>query len=133
MWGIFGFFSLGVIAVAQEYPIPTPQSVDFYGKAYINDNPVKKGTVITAYDWDGVRCGKFVVKREGHFGFMPVYGDDPTTPDIDEGASPGDIITFKIDGKTAQVTVKKINREIVDEKKGNIILPKWGRREIYMK
>jgi len=122
----FALFFLGIPLLAQEDPYPTPQSVDFYGEAYINGTPVKKGDVITAYDPNGILCGKFVVQWEGHFGFMPVYADDPTTSE-DEGAKPGDIITFKINGKPALVTVKKINKKRVEGRKGNSILPRWSK------
>jgi len=82
--------------------IPTPTGVDFFGKAYVNGTPVKIGDVITAYDPQGILCGKFVVKKPGLFGYLCVYGDDPTT-DVDEGALPGDTISFKINGKPARV------------------------------
>ena len=126
IWVNFTLFSFLVWGERQKDPIPTPQSVDFYGQAYINGKPVKKGDIVTAYDSDDeVLCGKFVVKKEGHFGFMPVYADDPTTAKEDEGAKPGDIITFKINGNLAQVKVKEINEKPFNEKSGDIIFPKW--------
>ena len=82
-------------------PIPTNEKVDFYGDTVrFNNEPLKKGDVITAYDPDGVLCGVYYVRNEGEYGFMHVYGDDPTT-DEDEGASPGDTLLFLINEYSA--------------------------------
>lgn len=60
------------------------------------------GSVVKAYDPDGVLCGMYVVdKAEGHYGFMAVYGDDPLTSGVDEGAELGDEISFEINGRPA--------------------------------
>jgi hypothetical protein len=39
-----------------------------------------------------------VVKEKGLYGFLHVYGDDPLTP-ADEGASAGDAISFRVNGR----------------------------------
>ncbi len=62
--------------------------------------PLPVGSVIDAYDPDGILCGSWYVVNPGHYGFMPVYRDDFTTPE-DEGAEPGDQITFYINGQMA--------------------------------
>jgi len=81
---------------------PTWESVSFYcGENIFLDAPLPIGSVIDAYDPDGVRCGTWYVSETGKYGFMPVYRDDFTTPDIDEGADPGDTISFFIDGMRA--------------------------------
>lgn len=64
--------------------------------------PVQAGDIITAEDPDSVVCGMFTVHTSGHYGFMPVYGDDRTTPDVDEGAQAGNRIKFKINGFRAE-------------------------------
>lgn len=46
-------------------------------------------------------CGSFTVTTQGQYGFLLVYRDDFTTPDIDEGAEPGDTITFYINDHIA--------------------------------
>ena len=77
---------------------------------YFSDNsnvatsPISVGPVIEALDPDSVLCGRFVVVQEGFYGFLHVYGDDPTTPDIDEGAVDGDLISFYVNGEFAGVT-----------------------------
>lgn len=67
----------------------------------LDELPAPVGAVITAYDPQGVLCGQFTVKQVGTFGFHHVYGDDVTTPDRDEGAERGDLITFHVNGRVA--------------------------------
>ncbi len=93
---------LAVVNVIAD-PIPTDEWVSFVGDVFINGEPAPVGTVIDAYDPDGVNCGRDTVAFEGIFGFMPVYRDDDTSPDVDEGAEPGDTITFYILGQPATV------------------------------
>jgi|GEM_PF-5064960 len=88
-------FSLVVTLSAQV--IPTNEWISFYSSnSTLNGAPLKVGDVIRAYDPDGVLCGEFLVHTEGYYGYLNVYKDDFTTPDIDEGAEPGDTITFTI-------------------------------------
>ncbi len=68
-----------------------------------NGQPLVVGTIIQAYDSSGVYCGKDTVVLEGTFGYFSVYGDDPATTGLDEGAEAGEPITFKINGRTATV------------------------------
>ena len=82
---------------------PTNEWISFY-----SDNttfwrgPIQIGDVVTAVDPDSVVCGIFQVTSPGQYGFMPVYRDDPTSPNIDEGAEPGDTLTFRINGYPAR-------------------------------
>ena len=79
--------------------IPTNEWVNLWGDiCVVNANPVPVGAAVRAYDPDGVLCGEFTVAASGTYGLMPVYGDDPTTPGVDEGADPGDVITLTVDG-----------------------------------
>jgi hypothetical protein len=74
----------------------TPQFVNFVSQqTTLNGQPVPKGSIVRAFDPDGVQCGEYVVDHAGWYGLMPCYGDDPMTPG-DEGARPGDIIRFTI-------------------------------------
>jgi Secretion system C-terminal sorting domain len=96
----------GALLVAD--PIPTSTWTSFYDDATTyNGLPVPIGSVIEAFDPDNVNCGKFivgsVVDSAGYYGFMSAYGDDPTSPLIDEGALLGQTITFKINGRAATV------------------------------
>ncbi|MGQ9715431.1 MAG: hypothetical protein ACUVST_11820, partial [Anaerolineae bacterium] len=77
---------------------PTNEWVNFYGlTSYFGGVPIPVGAVVEAYDPTGIICGQFVVHTPGQYGIMPVYRDDPGTPG-DEGAQPGDTITFRING-----------------------------------
>ena len=81
---------------------PTDEWVNFYSRNTIFQGaPVPVGAVIDAYDPDGVHCGSGTVSVAGEYGFLVVYRDDLLTQSIDEGAMPGDTITFKINGKLA--------------------------------
>lgn len=77
---------------------PTNEWVDFYSfNTRVNGQPVPEGSIVTAYDPDGVKIGECVIEQPGSFGLLSAYGDDVLTPE-DEGAEPGDTITFYING-----------------------------------
>jgi len=63
--------------------------------------PVTAGSVIVACDPDGVMIGATTVTTTGEYGPLYAYGDDPTTPNVDEGAVAGDHVTFYVNGKKA--------------------------------
>ena len=78
--------------------IPTSVWTDFWGSATLyNGEPVPIGSIIDAYDPDGVHCGRDTVTVEGKYGFMPVYGNDP----YGDGAEPGETITFYVNSRLA--------------------------------
>ena len=80
---------------------PTNQWVDFYSfNTTVNGFPIPTGSTVTAYDPDGAKIGECIVKQPGRFGVLSLYGDDPLTQE-DEGAKPGDTITFYINGQKA--------------------------------
>lgn len=85
-------------------PISTPFWTSFFGDGLtFNGNILPVGATIDAFDPDGVHCGTWTVTTAGKFGFMSVFGDDPTDSLVDEGAVTGDSITFKIAGVPASV------------------------------
>jgi hypothetical protein len=85
-------------------PIPTNEWISLYcAHPMLNGISLALGTAITAYDPQGVLCGKSIVKPDGSYGFMLVYRDDAYTG-LDEGAIPGDRLSFKIDGGPVTVT-----------------------------
>jgi len=97
-------FVLCLFFILLNHPIraqvmPTDEWVTFYSRNSIfQGGPVPVGAVVNAYDPDSVLCGTFAVTTEGEYGFLFVYRDDTLTAGIDEGALPGDTITFKING-----------------------------------
>jgi len=82
---------------------PTSEWTDFWGEATFGERPVRMGDVVTVRDPEGVKCGEFVVRMEGYFGLLHVYGDDASTPKVDEGAEAGDELTFWVNGEEAEV------------------------------
>lgn len=101
-------FILGVLLMTllsswvTAQPPPTNEWVNFLSaNTTLDGSPIPVGAVVDAYDPDGVWCGTFTVHTAGEYGFLLVYRDDTTTPDVDEGASPGDTITFYINGHFA--------------------------------
>ncbi|HEY53173.1 MAG TPA: hypothetical protein G4N94_06915 [Caldilineae bacterium] len=83
-------------AVTASGVTPTNRWVDFYGLA----SEVKAGDVLQAYTPDGLLVGEVTVTVDGQYGLMPIYGDDPTTAEID-GARAGELLTVTINGQAA--------------------------------
>jgi len=80
---------------------PTNLWVNFYSQSTtVNGQPVAVGTLIEAFDPQGTKCGETIVSHADWYGVLTCYGDDSSTSQ-DEGASPGDTITFHIDGVVA--------------------------------
>ncbi|RME42787.1 MAG: hypothetical protein D6791_16935 [Chloroflexi bacterium] len=77
---------------------PSHRWVDFYGL----DSDLSVGSHIQVFTADGLLVGETIVRQEGMYGVLPVYGDDPTTDAID-GALPGEQLFFRIDGQPAVI------------------------------
>jgi len=60
------------------------------------------GDLIEVTDPDSVLCGMATVNAFGGYGYLNVYRDDPYTPQ-DEGAEPGDTLTFWVNGTEAMI------------------------------
>ncbi|MBM4466915.1 MAG: hypothetical protein FJ014_15415 [Chloroflexi bacterium] len=97
-----GLISLLVLILTLAYsstPVrgdPAPEWVNFFSSnTTFLGQPVPVGAVIAAFDPDGVQCGKFTVITAGKYGFLACYRDDDTTEE-DDGADPGDEISFTI-------------------------------------
>ncbi len=104
----FALFGAGLFTASSAQagdPIPTPVWTDFFGTVVeFNGQPVPVGSLVEAFDPQGVLCGKFVVATAGKYGFMPTYGDDSRTPGVDEGAESGDEITFTLNGRPGTIS-----------------------------
>jgi hypothetical protein len=97
-----GLASLSLLLLTLAYSSSragnSPEWVDFFSAhTTFLGQPVPVGAVIAAFDPQGVKCGEFTVVEEGKYGLMPCYRDDATTPE-DDGADPGDVISFTING-----------------------------------
>ena len=88
---------------ATEFLRPTFAWINAFGLSSIfNGRPLAAGDIVTAYDPEGNLIGRATVTTEGSYGLMALYMDDPSTA-VDEGAEPGDLVNFKINGVTAAV------------------------------
>ncbi len=80
---------------------PTPEWVNLYCETNLYMGALLPvGSVIDAFDPNGVHCGSWFVSEAGRYGFMPVYRDEEYTPE-DEGAEPGDNIRLYVNGVQA--------------------------------
>ena len=79
--------------------IKTPWACDFFGR---QEDIFTENDTLEAFDPDGILCGKVLVVEGSNF-LVHVYGDDPNTPEADEGAENGDPIWFAINGDSLAV------------------------------
>ena len=99
---VIGGMSLMAAGIAVGEVIPTMEWASFRGSmTTYNGDPVPVGSVVDAYDPDGAHCGTFTVHTAGKYGFMSVYADDPYSTEVDEGAGPGNQLTFYLNGRLA--------------------------------
>ncbi len=103
--------------------------VDIYSRGLMLDNQaVPAGTEVLAVAADGSVIGAGTVRSDGKFGFMPVYGDDPSTPEH-EGVAPGAKFSLKVDGKATAETFTwtdngaRIEVKTLASKGGSSVLP----------
>jgi hypothetical protein len=100
----YGDIGFDIVLTPVPEPSPSNEWVNFYCEynTYMNV-PLPVGSVIDAYDPDGVHCGTFFVHTAGDYGPLVVYRDDVTTEE-DDGADPGDEITFYVNGYLANAS-----------------------------
>ncbi|HOD67350.1 MAG TPA: VWA domain-containing protein [candidate division Zixibacteria bacterium] len=65
---------------------------------------LRPGDSLRVFDPDGVLSGSAVVGDDSTFGSLRVVGDDPSTPLVDEGAEPGDLLTFTLNAVEVLLT-----------------------------
>lgn len=102
---MIGLISLLVLVLTLAYSSiqvsgdPGPEWVNFFSaNTTFLGKPVPVGAVIAAFDPQGISCGQCTVEFEGRYGLLYCYRDDAMTLDVDEGAEPGDVIAFTING-----------------------------------
>jgi len=86
----FSIFSLTTVLLSQPdgwSPTPNPSSGTFLGQATIDGVPAEEGDWSAAFDEDGNCAGAKELTIAGGIAYinMPIYGDDSTTPGVDEG------------------------------------------------
>lgn len=105
----------GLAAAPAPDVTPTNEWLNlFSASSTANGQALQVDAVVAVFDPQGVQCGEFVVNTTGKYGMMPSYRDDTTTPDVDEGAEPGDILSFTIDGAAAIPRARSLNGVAVD-------------------
>jgi hypothetical protein len=82
---------LGAGVAHAQAPVADYFSLD----SHMDGNALAPGTRIEAWDADGIRCGEAQVNLDGGF-LIHVYGNDPLTPSVDEGATSGEFLTWRI-------------------------------------
>ncbi|MCJ7811843.1 T9SS type A sorting domain-containing protein, partial [bacterium] len=88
-----------IYTIEQDTIIQTPWFCDFYGR---QEDFLIEGDTIDVFDSGGIHCGRTFVVSQSRF-TVHVYGDDPTTDDIDEGAVEGDTVQFTVNGDSASI------------------------------
>jgi len=84
----------------------SPQTCNYIGDIHISERLAKSGDEIAVFDPDGILCGSIRITEPGKYGMLHVYGDNPVTLDIDEGAIDSDPLTFKIWDSVAGVEIQ---------------------------
>jgi hypothetical protein len=69
---------------------------NYIGNLTISDRLAKQGDEVGVFDPSGILCGSVRIQESGKYGMLHVYGDNPDTTDIDEGAMEADQLTFKV-------------------------------------
>ncbi|RZB30232.1 MAG: hypothetical protein SRB1_02512 [Desulfobacteraceae bacterium Eth-SRB1] len=85
----------GANGVHFSSPLTSPVYCDYMGTFKIDGVDAQTGDEVAFFDPQGVLCGLYVVDDSGQYGVVHIYGDD-TTSEVDEGASPEDVLTIRI-------------------------------------
>ena len=105
----FSIFSLTTVLLSQPEgwsTINNPSSGTFLGQATIDGIPAVGGDWSAAFDEDGNIAGaaEIIINAGTAYINMPIYGDDTTTPDVDEGMNAGESFILKIwDSSTGDI------------------------------
>jgi hypothetical protein len=82
----------------------TPYFSESYGQVTVNDSPAPPGTVIQAVSYRGDTVGCFIVRSEGAYGLMRIYGEDATASPPIPGMKDGEMVEFRVNGAPAVAT-----------------------------
>ncbi len=87
----------------------SPLATVFAGNVTLLGVPAQAGDEVGVYDSTYNLVGSAPVDARGVYGPLVVYGDDPTTPAQDEGAQPGERLTFLAWDSTNSRTVRLLS------------------------
>lgn len=65
----------------------------------VDGKALTSGTLLEAVDASGNVCGSYIVREEGKFGFMPVYGAEDASS---TGLNKGDVFTIRVNGQETE-------------------------------
>lgn len=112
---LVGGFLLAPATGRADQPVvtPTTQWVNFVStdSTFLGRGLIV-GDRVDIYDAQGVLCGSRIISVAGTLPVTPCYGDDPATPE-DEGAEPGDILSFRINGLLADGEASSVDAQPV--------------------
>ena len=83
---------------------PTPDLTLVFGGLTLNGQPAPAGTRVEALTPRGDVAGCFVVDTPGQYGFMPLYGEDPTAAPPIPGFRQGEAIRLRVNGMAVTAT-----------------------------
>jgi len=89
--------ALGLLMCAAAAHAQAPVADYFSTDSHKDGAALLAGTTIEAWDSDGIRCGFAQVNLDGGF-LIHVYGNDPLTPAVDEGANAGEFLLWRVGG-----------------------------------
>lgn len=98
---VAAFVMLPLFALAQPAgwtPVPTNSSGTLLGTVTVGGNPAQAGDWVAAFDAGGACAGAVEVILNGGDAFvsLPIYGDDATTTETDEGIDGGEAFTLQL-------------------------------------
>ena len=93
--------ALPILALAQPaewVPVPTNAAGTLLGTVTVGGEPAQAGDWVAAFDETGVCAGatEVVLNDGASYVSLPIYGDDATTPDTDEGMGGGEGFTLRL-------------------------------------
>ena len=90
--------SLLLAQPAEWVPTPTNAAGTLLGTVTVAGEPAQAGDWVAAFDETGVCAGatEVVLNAGDSFVSLPIYGDDATTPDADEGMGGGEGFTLRL-------------------------------------
>ena len=90
--------SLLLAQPAEWVPVPTNAAGTLLGTVTVGGEPAQAGDWVAAFDETGVCAGatEVVLNDGASYVSLPIYGDDATTPDVDEGMGGGEGFTLRL-------------------------------------
>ncbi|MBD3217750.1 MAG: T9SS type A sorting domain-containing protein, partial [candidate division Zixibacteria bacterium] len=80
----------------------TNRWIDMFGSGVtVDGETLPQGSVVEAVDMNGNLCGRYTIRQDGMFGFMPVYGAENGSAD---GLTKGDEFRLRVDGQDTEET-----------------------------